>query len=215
MGRTLPNPPPVITRSAARAWIVAHQEQSPLFSLLPAELLARIGLLVEGTDRLCFRAACRAFRDLLGAGTRTKRSAMLRTPALSAWAWDQPMFRSAAFPLAEQGLLCTLAARAGSADTLAWLHEHGCVSDSATCAMAARGGHLEALQWAHAHACKWTSTTCSAAARGGHLEVLQWAREHGCEWDKETCSGAAGGGHLELLQRGASAQLRVGRGDVL
>jgi hypothetical protein len=139
-------------------------------------------------DLPSLRAACRTFRDLVGnlVGERVKRhgkpsgtprSAMLRTPALAAWAWELPGFRSAASGQME---LCSLAARGGHLPVLQWLRANGCPWDESTCEEAAGGGHLAMLQWANANGCPWDVSTSTSAAAGGHLDVLQWANANGC-----------------------------------
>ena len=170
------------------------------FSRLPAEVMRHIGDLVGPADALCWRATCRAFRDARRAPPRTPRSAMLRSAALAAWAWEQRGFRTRAFPPAEQRLFCKLAARTGSVGALAWLRERRCEWDRDTCSQAAAGGHLAVLQWAREHGCAWDGVVCEAAAGGGHLAVLQWARAHGCAWGQGTCLTAAAYGRLAVLQ---------------
>jgi len=80
-------------------------ERPALLSRLPADVLARIGSLVDRDSAMCWRLACRALSKTLRAPTRTPRSAMLRSRALAAWAWALPGFRSAAFAAREQAAL--------------------------------------------------------------------------------------------------------------
>lgn len=166
---------------------------------LPTDALARIIALTAGADVPALRAAFRAARELLPPKA-VPRSAMLRSPALAAWAWDLPGFRSAKFDEPAQRRLCTMAARTGSVGTLKWLREHGCAWDYRTCEAAADSGDLAMLQWAREHGCGWLSGTVYAAAAGGHLAVLQYARQHGCPWSGFTYIVAAAGGHLAVLQ---------------
>jgi hypothetical protein len=154
-----------------------------MLAALPVDVLSRIGSLAQKEDVPALRATCRALREHVSRPEGVKRSAMLRSAALAAWAWGLDGFRSAGFLEPEQRTLCMLAARVGSVGALAWLRENDCAWDERTCEAAAEGGHLAALQWAREHGCDWDHRTCEAAAGGGHLAVLQSAREHGCEWD--------------------------------
>jgi hypothetical protein len=119
------------------------------------------------------------------------------------------------------------AARAGSAEVLAWAAECGypigvreCVRAAATggrlrvlqwmhdqdlgmwrepvCCLAAEAGHLEVLKWAHGHQHCHASTFASAA-RGGHVEILRYLHASRCPSDHTVCSGAARRGHVEAL----------------
>lgn len=181
------------------AWV--QRAQPPLSLLqLPADVLLRIAAFVDKAYLHCYRATCRAFRAHHKRPARSRRAAMLITPTLAEWAWDQRGFRPQLFTVREQRRMCARAAKEGSIATLAWLHERRCAWNGATCAAAAGSGHLDVLQWARRHKCPWDGGTCSEAALGGHLAVLEWARASGCPWGTGTCTHAAQGGHLAVLE---------------
>lgn len=167
--------------------IMAPSDEAPSLLTISADALERIGSLVGEDAHLPLRASFRAARALLSPPTRTERTAMLRTPALAAWAWDLPGFRSAEFLDSEQAKLCALAAGSGSLATLMWLRERGCAWELSTCSSAALGGHLAALQWARDQGCEWCEDVCRSAIRGGHIAVLQWAVRNGCQFDSQGC----------------------------
>lgn len=184
---------------------------------LPGDILARVLAFVGEPSFSCVRATCRALQGLASLPARPQpRSAMLHTPALVAWAWSLPGFRSAAFDEREQRQICKLAARVGNVAVLAWLREQGgCAWDSDTCAEAAAAGHLEVLQWARAHGCDWDGRVSEHAAGRGHLDVLRWARANGCTWSNGTCTSAAAFGHLETLQWAVANGCPFERADCL
>jgi hypothetical protein len=92
------------------------------------------------------------------------------------------------------------AARAGSAEVLAWAAECGYPIGVERCVRTATvNGHLPVLQWMHDHIDMWREPVCRIAAEAGHLEVLKWAHGHQ-RCDRSTFASASRGGHMEVVR---------------
>ncbi|PNH03799.1 Ankyrin repeat domain-containing protein, partial [Tetrabaena socialis] len=76
------------------------------------------------------------------------------------------------------------AARSGSAELLAWLHQHGCPWDASVVAAAASTGSEEQLEWLVERGCPMGENGAPylQALENGDLAVLACLRRLGCPW---------------------------------
>ena len=206
------------------------QPRTTRLTELPADVLERIAVQVEESDRLAVALSCRKLREALVEPVQAGEARVpltLRTTVASLFSSLGKVQWGVSCGLALSASLCKHAAGLGQLDCLAWLRARGCAWDKSTCEAAAGAGHLGVLQWARSHGCPWDEDTCTAAAggfrdeiedrmfqeyrgpsaadfaateRGGHLAVLQWAHANGCPWNASACAAAAAGGHLAVLQ---------------
>jgi hypothetical protein len=83
------------------------------------------------------------------------------------------------------------AVRAGSVESVLYLHQRGLPPNRDTLAEAIKSGRLDLVMYLHTNGFAWANDACDLAARNGHLNVLQYAHENGGLWDEITCAAAA------------------------
>ncbi|PNH11604.1 Ankyrin repeat domain-containing protein [Tetrabaena socialis] len=82
------------------------------------------------------------------------------------------------------------AAHSGSAELLAWLHQHGCPWNASTFAKAAIAGSEEQLEWLVEHGCPMgdDGAPYRQALGNGDLAMLRCLRRLGCPWGPVGCT---------------------------